>query len=405
MRQKLHTEGQCRHPYEDSHRREGLSVRLVRQRLHTEGQSEDTRALSAHQREAVRVRSLWQEFLSEGKHANPYPHPQQGRPLSLHSLRKDILSERFVLLLIAMMITQSDTGLLSLSSRLGNLKTHMQRHAGTLPAKRYGQRRQVGHSRLLQVHSQNPSAYSLAANTDQSPREQSQLNRSSTDEDSVPPLDHSLAHRSGPQMIGHQPHSQTPDEALSPQNLQLKYAHQSSAGRDPLSALVSLQNSALHQQSQLQQQHRSPGSSPITPENMAFSSCSAATAARMIYSTPTSMPNPLAAHQTWLAAAGASSNLTGPTAHKSRSSTNPYEAFSGLHTPYGSFAAVQASPLSRLSLFSGVGVGPNDHLSHHQKQHQDSNNGTSVSHSAASHSQHHQFQPSNPNPDFSQLLE
>jgi hypothetical protein len=281
----------------------------------------------------------------------------------------------------------------------------MQRHAGTLPAKRYGQRRQVGHSRLLQVHSQNPSAYSLTT-SDQSPREQSHMNRSSTDEDSVPPLDHSLAaHRANQQLVGHQTHGSTPDEALSPQNLQLKYAHQSSASRDPLSALVSLQNSALHQQQQLQQQHRSPGSSPITPENLPFSSCSAATAARVLYSTPTSMPTPLAAHQTWLAAAGASSNLSGPTAHKSRSSTNPYDAFSGLTNPYGSFAAVQASPLSRLSLFSGVGVGANEHLHHHKQQHQDSGGGgggPSVGHTSSSQ---HQFQPSNPNPDFSQLLE
>lgn len=274
----------------------------------------------------------------------------------------------------------------------------MQRHAGTLPAKRYGQRRQVGHSRLLQVHSQNPGGYSLSAQTDQSPRDQSHMNRSSTDEDSVPPLDHSLAHRSGQQLLGHQTH---PDEALSPQNLQLKYAHQSSAGRDPLSALVSLQNSALHSQSQLQQQHRSPGSSPITPENMAFSSCSAATSARLLYSTPTSMATPLAAHQTWLAAAGASSNLSGPTAHKSRSSANPYDAFSGLTNPYGSFAAVQASPLSRLSLFSGVGVGANEHLSHHHKQQHTSDSTTSATPSSSQH----QFQPSNPNPDFSQLLE
>ena len=281
----------------------------------------------------------------------------------------------------------------------------MQRHAGTLPAKRYGQRRQIGHSRLLQVHSQNPGGYSLGG-TEQSPRDQSQMNRSSTDEDSVPPLDHSLAaHRSGQQLIGHPTHGSTPDEALSPQNLQLKYAHQSSTSRDPLSALVSLQNSALHSQSQLQQQHRSPGSSPITPENMPFSSCSAATAARVLYSTPTSMPTPLAAHQTWLAATGAS-NLTGPTAHKSRSSTNPYDPFSGLTNPYGSFAAVQASPLSRLSLFSGVGVGANEHLSHHHKQQHTSDSNTSatpsVSHTSSSQ---HQFQPSNPNPDFSQLLE
>ena len=282
----------------------------------------------------------------------------------------------------------------------------MQRHAGTLPAKRYGQRRQVGHSRLLQVHPQNPSAYSLTAQSEQSPRDQSHMNRSSTDEDSVPPLDHSLAHRSGQQLVGHQTHGSTPDEALSPQNLQLKYAHQSSAGRDPLSALVSLQNSALHSQSQLQQQHRSPGSSPITSEHMAFSSCSAATSARLLYSTPTSMPTPLAAHQTWLAAAGASSNLTGvgPTAHKSRSSTNPYDAFSGLTNPYGSFAAVQASPLSRLSLFSGVGVGANEHLSHHHKQ-QHTSDSSSATPSLSHTSSQHQFQPSNPNPDFSQLLE
>ncbi len=288
--------------------------------------------------------------------------------------------------------------------KIGNLKTHMQRHAGTLPAKRYGQRRQVGHSRLLQVHSSQSASYSLSA-ADQSPRDQSQLNRSSTDEDSPPPLEHSIPpnNRSSQQMSQHQQHGMsTPEEALSPQNLQLKYAHQS---RDPLSALVSLQNSALQSQSQLQQQHRSPGSSPITADNMPFTTCSAATAARVLYSTPTSMPTPLAAHtSSWLAAAGASSNLTGPAGHKSRSSTNPYDAFSGLTNPY-QFAAVQASPLSRLSLFSGVGVGTNEHLPHHHKQHPtDSTTSVapSVSHSSSSQ---HQFQTQNPNPDFSQLLE
>jgi hypothetical protein len=116
------------------------------------------------------------------------------------------------------------------------------------------------------------------------------------------------------------------------------------------------------------------------------------------------MPTPLAAHtSSWLAAASASSNLTGPAGHKSRSSTNPYDAFSGLANPY-QFAAVQASPLSRLSLFSGVGVGTNEHLPHHHKQHP-TDSTTSVAPSVSHSSSQHQFQTQNPNPDFSQLLE
>jgi len=112
------------------------------------------------------------------------------------------------------------------------------------------------------------------------------------------------------------------------------------------------------------------------------------------------MSNPLAAHaSSWLTASGGPSNLA---AHKSRGSTNPYDAFSGLANPYGGFAG--ASPLSRLSLFSGVGVGANEHLSHHHKQHpsESVSSAPSVSHTSSSQ---HQFQTSNPNPDFSQLLE
>jgi hypothetical protein len=292
----------------------------------------------------------------------------------------------------------------------------MQRHAGTLPAKRYGQRRQVGHSRLLQVHSSQGPSYSLGA-PDSSPRDQSQLNRSSTDEDSPPPIEHSIgsqnnrsAQQISQQQHPHQHHGMsTPDETMSPQNLQLKYAHQSSSSRDPLSALTSLQNPALHPQSQLQPHHRSPGSSPISPDNMSFGSCSAATAARVLYSTPSSMPAPLAAHtSSWLAAAGASSNLATAAGHKSRGSTNPYEAFPGLTNPYGSFAAVQASPLSRLSLFTAHsgGIGTNEHLSHHHKQqHPNESNSTSAASAHASSASQHQFQTSTPNPDFSQLLE
>lgn len=107
-------------------------------------------------------------------------------------------------------------------------------------------------------------------------------------------------------------------------------------------------------------------------------SMAAAAAARALYSQSSQMASPLAAHSTsWLSAGGVSNspaNLS-QKAHSnggghSRSngnsggnglsnnglggSGNPYDAFSSLHNnPYSSFVQA-ASPLSRLSLFSGM---------------------------------------------------
>ena len=130
----------------------------------------------------------------------------------------------------------------------------------------------------------------------------------------------------------------------------------------------------LHWKAQASHQ-RSPLPSPsMEHESMPFSSSGnvAAAAARALYSQSTQMTNSLAAaahSSSWLATNHPAnlSQKVSHSAHQPRTSSststansaNPYDPFSSLaNHPYSSFAAVQAaSPLSRLSLFSGMAAG------------------------------------------------
>lgn len=114
------------------------------------------------------------------------------------------------------------------------------------------------------------------------------------------------------------------------------------------------------------QRNSSLANSPPIDTMMSFATSgssvgSVAAAARALYSSTTSAANSLAhsSAASWLSAANHPANLSQKSAHSthnsgqsnrtgSNSSNGPYDPF--LTTPYGNFA----SPLSRLSLFSGM---------------------------------------------------
>ncbi|RWS31223.1 Zinc finger protein 418-like protein [Leptotrombidium deliense] len=308
----------------------------------------------------------------------------------------------------------------------GNLKTHMQRHTGQLPARRYGTTKRLsGANRHSQVHSSSTTSaiFSLPTNTlsEPSPRESRHLK--STDDESASPVEHSILgappsahnHPQSNQMASPPAAAMTsPDDALSPAHTPLKLHHNPRETSAPvLETLHSpTQQQQLQQQQQLhhlqQQSHRSPASSPIA---MSFGPCS--TASRAFYSAPTT-PMPLAAHaSTWLTA---TPNMT---SNKNRPIASPYDNFS--LSSYGGFPHGQHTgmSLSRLSLLtsppahsganSAASNSDGDQAKHSQSQSQQASE-TSTSNAAQhqgnqSSSGHHQYPQSNPNPDFSQLLD
>lgn len=231
----------------------------------------------------------------------------------------------------------------------------MQRHSGTLPARRYGPR-----AKKSQAGSSTAVAPLFASGNPSTSRETVvRSNLKSTDDDSASSLD--------------------------------RPAHEPQLSHD----VVHLANQHLLNQ------HRT-ATSAAAQMGMQFSP--------RFYPQSSTMSAPLAHTASWLAAAGASAvaGIAGP---KGRMAAPPYESFS--LTSYG---FQHPSSLGRLSLLNAPSHHP-DHQGNHEEQlaasHHKSSRGasstvtTSGSSSTTNQSSHtsHEYTQNQPNPDFSQLLD
>lgn len=257
---------------------------------------------------------------------------------------------------------------LNLRLEQGNLKTHMQRHSGQLPARRYGPRKQPAHNR----HGHTSAAFPSTAN---------RSHLKSTDDESISPLEHSMAssaHHSNQQLSS--AIVLATGETLNSSHV-LKLVHAVSSREQAAIDSISISGQQTHA-------HRGQVSSPPMATQFGPS---------RFYAVAPSMV-PIAHSASWLAAAGVATGLGG----KGRPSASPYEQFS--LGPYASFTQHPGSHLNRISLLntpqathtSSVTVNSTDQ----EKQPQVTE---TVSTSSSQHQQYAQ-QPT-ANPDFSQLLE
>lgn len=222
----------------------------------------------------------------------------------------------------------------------------MQRHSGTLPARKYGPRKKGSAASRAAA-----AAASSAQFSNESPaREARTAHLKSTDEDESSSVEHSL---------------DVQQNMLSPSSVEAALKQQQQQLQQHREQQESNQSSLSHQQNQR---------SPVTPIAVPFN-------ASRFYATPSSsISAPLAAHTaSWLTAAGAAS-----IASKGRAAVaQHYDSFLN---SYAGFGQHHPSHLTRLTLLPGQVLD--------QQEKRDS-----------SQSQEYGQSQGQPNPDFSQLLD
>lgn len=243
----------------------------------------------------------------------------------------------------------------------------MQRHSGTLPARRYGPR-----AKKSQAASSSAASHFASGNPSTSRETVVRSNLKSNDDDSASSLDRPAQ-----------------ESQLSHDVVHLAKQHQQ----------------VLDANQHLLNQHRT-ASSAAAQMGMQFPP--------RFYPQSSTITAPLAHTASWLAAAGASA-VAGIAAPKGRMAAPPYDSFS-----LTSYAAGFQHPshLGRLSLLNAPTHHldhPGNHddqlaLSHHKSSRSASStvttSGSSSTTNQPSHTSHEYSSQSNqPNPDFSQLLE
>ena len=225
----------------------------------------------------------------------------------------------------------------------------MQRHAGTLPARRYGPRARQSASRTAARGSAFPSATATLKSA------------SPADEESLSSVEHSLDGGAGVHSNLLSP------PATEASHSALKHATQT---REVAAGVSSAAHQPQHQPQQqaLQAEQRNP----IAPIAVQFNS--------RFYSPSPSLSAPLAHTATWLASG------TGIASSKGR----PYDSFLSSYAGFGQHASQH---LTRLTLL------PSDHHQQHH-HHEDKSREMQMQGEYAHQTSHQQ-----PNPDFSQLLD
>lgn len=251
----------------------------------------------------------------------------------------------------------------------------MQRHSGTLPARRYGPRAKKSQAAASGVAAGGSGPHFAGGNPSTSRETVVRSNLKSGDDDSASSLDHRSNQEPGASQL-----SSHDVVHLAKQHQQVLDANQ-----------------------HLLNQHRTAASSAAAQMGMQFSP--------RFYPPSSTITAPLAHTASWLAAAGA--GIAGP---KGRMAAPPYDSFT-----LTSYAAGFQHPshLGRLSLLNA----PHhvDHSGNHEEQivaslHKSSSRGTASSTGTtsgssnptnqSSHTSHeYSSQQTQPNPDFSQLLD
>lgn len=253
----------------------------------------------------------------------------------------------------------------------------MQRHSGTLPARRYGPRSRQNRVNAAAAAATRSSSSQFSATATESRASTAQKGSSAVDEESLSSVDHSLDSGSG--VV----HSQSSQNLLSPPVV-------AEAAHSALKHVSQSRDHHHHHQQQLQHQLPLPEqrNNPIAPIAMQFNS--------RFYSPSSSLSAPLAHTATWLAS-GAASAVAGITGSKGRqydSFLSSYASFGQHHHP--------GQHLTRLTLLPPA-THAMDHHHHHGHHHhgEDKNRDGVQMHQQAEYGQ---TQPQ-PNPDFSQLLD
>jgi hypothetical protein len=232
----------------------------------------------------------------------------------------------------------------------------MQRHSGTLPARKYGPRKKgSGASRAAAVAAaaSSSSAQFQASTSNESPREARTVHLKSTDEDESSSVEHSLDNAIQQEMMS----PSSVEVALKQQQHLQQHREQQESNQS------SSGHHGHHNQSHQQNSQRSP----VTPIAVPFN-------ASRFYGSSSSISAPIA--HTWLTAAGS-------IASKGRAVISQnYDSFL---TSYG-FTQHHPSHLTRLTLLPGQVLDQQDKRDSSQQDYHGQNQGQ-------------------PNPDFSQLLD
>ena len=245
----------------------------------------------------------------------------------------------------------------------------MQRHSGTLPARRYGPRsRQNQNANRLNSAARSSSQFPAAASETRATH--GHKGPSAVDEESLSSVEHSLDSSGAI-------HSQSSQNLLSPPVV-TEAAH---------SALKHATQSRDHQQHQHQQLQSEQRNNPIAPIAVQFNS--------RFYSPNSTITAPLAHTATWLAS-GAASAVAGMAAS---SKARQYDSFL---SSYAGFAQHPGQHLTRLTLLPSASHAMDHHHHHHQSAAAGDESGKSRGEGLQMQSEYGSQQP---NPDFSQLLD